>query len=119
MRLKGSVRMSQEHDERRRMRRVPLALHGHYRVESGADYACETENLSATGILMRGSGGGGVGEWVIAYLDEIGRVEGVIVRSAENRFALEIAATPGMARKLASRLDRLSQMELSETAPCP
>jgi len=119
MRLKGSVRMSQEHDERRRMRRVPLALHGHYRVESGADYACETENVSATGILIRGSGEGDVGEWVIAYFGEIGRVEGVIVRSAENRFALEIAATPSVARKLASRLERLSQVELNETAPCP
>ena len=107
-----------EKDERRRMRRLPLALSGHYRVESGADYACETENVSATGILIRGSGGGGVGEWVIAHLDELGRVEGVVVRSAEDAFALEIAATPGMARELAVRLERLYQQELSETALC-
>jgi hypothetical protein len=105
-------------DERRRARRVPLALPGHYRVENGADYACESENVSATGILMRGSAGAGVGEWVIAYLGELGRVEGVIVRSAQDWFALEIAATPGMARKLALRLKRLSQHELIETAPC-
>ena len=108
--------MFAEKDERRRMRRVPLTLRGHYRVESGADYACETENVSATGALVRGSGGAGVGEWVIAYLGDIGRVEGVIVRSSEERFALEIAATPAAARKLAVRLERLCQAEPSETA---
>jgi PilZ domain len=109
--------MFAQKDERRRMRRVPLALRGHYRVESGADYACETENVSATGALVRGAGGADAGEWVIAYLDDLGRVEGVIVRSAEDRFALEIAATPATARKLAVQLERLSQAEPSEASP--
>lgn len=104
--------------ERRRMRRVPVALRGHYRVESGADYACETENVSATGALVRGAGGADVGEWVVAWLGDLGRLEGVIVRSWEDRFALEIAATPAAARKLAIRLERLSQEEPSEAAPC-
>lgn len=107
--------MFAEENDRRRMRRVPLALRGHYRLESGADYACETGNVSATGILLRGSGGG-VGEWVVAYLGDLGRVEGVIVRSSADWFAFEIAATPATARKLSDRLERLSRAEAGETA---
>ena len=73
-----------------------LALSGHYVLESGCNYPCQTENVSATGILLRGFPGGDLGEWVVAYLSELGRLEGTIVRSEDTCFAFEIAATPGL-----------------------
>src|SRR4029077_11485910 len=98
----------QEEEERRRHKRVPLALPGSYMLESGGDYACRTENVSATGIFVRGFPGGDVGEWVIAYLSELGRVEGPVVRGADTWFAFEIAATSGKVQKLAAKIESLA-----------
>ena len=107
--------MTQQREERRRRKRVPLALPGCYMLESGGDYVCQTENVSATGILVRGFPGGDIGEWVVAHLSELGRVEGTVVRSADTWFAYEIAATSGKVEKLAAKIESLAQLELNES----
>ena len=100
---------SQDGEERRRRNRIRLAFEGRYMLERGPrDYVCRTENVSATGILIRGFPAGGVGEWVVAYLDELGRVEGMVVRGGNTWFALEIAATPGQVQKLAEKIESLA-----------
>ena len=86
-------------------------------LESGGDYVCETENASATGILVRGFPGGDVGEWVVVHISQLGRVEGAIVRSADTWFAFEIAATSGKAQKLEAQIESLAQLELNEFTP--
>jgi PilZ domain len=100
--------MTKPGEESRRRKRVPLALSGHYVLESGCNYPCQTENVSATGILLRGFPGGDLGEWVVVYLSELGRIEGTIVRSEDTCFAFEIAATPSQTQKLAAKLASLS-----------
>jgi hypothetical protein len=100
--------MTKPGGESRRRKRVPLALSGHYVLESGCNYPCQTENVSATGILLRGFPGGDLGEWVVVYLSELGRIEGTIVRSEDTCFAFEIAATPSQTQKLAAKLASLS-----------
>jgi hypothetical protein len=85
-----------------------VALTGRYVLEDGRNYACRTGNVSATGILMRGLKGGDLGEWVVAYLSELGRVEGAVVRSGDAWFAIEIAATPGQLEKLAATMASLT-----------
>jgi PilZ domain len=101
----STVRQRQEGEERRRHPRAPLPLPGRYMLENGRDYPCRTEDISATGILIRGLLAGDVGEWVVAHLSEIGRVEGTIVRVADGWFAFEISATAGKRQKLLVKIE--------------
>ena len=87
--------MTEEGEDRRRCERVPLARSGNYILESGRYYPCEIENVSETGMLVRGVPRGHFGEhfgeWVVAHVDKLGCVEGVIVRSTDGGFAIERA----------------------------
>jgi hypothetical protein len=78
-----------EGEDRRRCERVPLARFGNYILESGRYYPCEIENVSATGMLVKGIPRGHFGEWVVTHVDKLGCVEGVIVRSTDGGFAIE------------------------------
>jgi len=80
--------------ERRRHIRVPLALRGRFMLEGGREYACVTRDVSRMGMAIQGAPVGAMGERVIAYLEELGRIEGRIVRRSEDWFAIELVATP-------------------------
>jgi hypothetical protein len=58
---------------------------------------------------------GQLNERVIAYVDHVGRLEGVITRQLENGFAMNIAATPRKRDKLAAQLTWLANRELLGT----
>jgi hypothetical protein len=45
---------------------------------------------------------------VVAYLSELGRVEGAVVRRGNACFAIELAATPGKIEKLAAKMASLT-----------
>jgi hypothetical protein len=88
--------------ERRRYARVPLALRGRYMLEDGHEYPCVTRDISRMGVALEGAPVGAIGERVIAYLEQLGRIEGRVVRRSENWFAIEVVATP-------QKLDRLEE----------
>jgi hypothetical protein len=79
-----------------------LKLHGRFMLSDGGEFPCQTSNVSATGIAIQADVVADVGERVVAYLDELGRVEGVAVRRGEGWFAIN-AETPQ------SRIDRIAQ----------
>src|SRR5215471_4310197 len=107
-----------EKEERRRDRRLQLNLFGHYTLENEAgDYPCCTENVSATGLFLRGFPAGSVGGLVVAHLDQLGRVEGTIVRSEDGWFAFEIAAAPATMKKIATRVESLAAGVLPLSGP--
>jgi len=103
---RGSVNMTQ-HEEARRQKRVPSALSGSYILETGGNHTCQIENISATGMLLRGFPRGDCGEWVVAYFNELGRVEGTVVRRTDTGFAFEMAATLGETRQVAAKIANL------------
>jgi hypothetical protein len=76
-------------------------------LEDGREHLCKTQNVSATGIAVRGFPPGGIGEWVVANLNELGRVEGIIVRGEDGWFAFEMAAMPSKLQKLALKVASL------------
>jgi hypothetical protein len=80
--------------DRRRHIRIPLALRGRYMLEGGGEYPCITRDVSQMGVAIEGVPVGAVGERVVAYLDELGRIEGRVVRRSEDWFAIELVATP-------------------------
>lgn len=97
--------------EHRRHARVKVALLGRYMLSNRREYPCQTIDISPGGLSMTASVLGNPGERVVAYFDHIGRVEGVLVRTFMNGFAMTIAATPRKREKLADQLTWLANRQ--------
>jgi len=95
--------------ERRRYDRVALTLSGRYMLADGKEFDCQIVDVSPVGVAIRGPLPGDLGERVIAYFEELGRIEGVIVRRAPDAewFAVELRVPASRAHKLANRIDWL------------
>jgi PilZ domain len=70
-----------------------MTLRGRYMLADGREYECRTVDISAGGIAILGVIKGKIGERVVVYLDEVGRVEGRIVRHFGGCFAIELSVT--------------------------
>jgi PilZ domain-containing protein len=98
--------------ERRRYRRVRVHLVGRYMLADGTEYDCRVRDMSPGGLALMASASGQVGERVIAYIDDIGRVEGKIARVFTSGFAMVIAATEHGRDRIARRLTRAANQQV-------
>ena len=94
--------------ERRRHQRVKVAVLGRYMLASRQEYPCQTVDMSPGGVALVVPVQGAVGERVICYLDQLGRVEGRIARLFANGFALETNVPLIKREKLADQLTWLA-----------
>jgi hypothetical protein len=99
-------------DERRRHQRVRIALLGRFMLEDRREFPCQTLNMSPGGVAITAPVMARVGERVVAYLDHIGRIEGVVVRQFERGFAMSIWATLRRRDKLADQLTWLANRQI-------
>jgi hypothetical protein len=97
--------------ERRRHQRVKVVLSGRYMLEDRRDYPCLTIDISPGGVAFAGVAKGGVGERVIAYLSQIGRVEGTIARHLDDGFAIQMKLPVLKREKLADQLTWLANRQ--------
>lgn len=102
-------------EERRRYPRVRVDLLGRYMLTDRHEYPCQVTDMSQGGMTVVAAVVGKLDERVIAYVDHVGRLEGVITRQLENGFAMSIAATPRKRDKLAAQLTWLANRELLGT----
>ncbi len=93
--------------ERRRYDRVVLTLPGRYMLADGQEFDCQVVDVSPVGIAIRGPLVGDLGERVVAYVQELGRIEGVVVRRSSDSFAMELRVCSNKLHKLAARIDWL------------
>ncbi len=98
--------------ERRRHQRVRVNLLGRFMLTDRQEYPCQVINMSPGGMALISPVAGTVGERVIAYVDHVGRLEGVIARHIANGFAMTIAATPRKRDKLAAQLTWLANRSI-------
>jgi hypothetical protein len=98
--------------ERRKHQRVTVELMGRYMLESRREYPCQTTNISPGGVALIAPVSGALGERVVVYLDQLGRVEGSIVRLLANGFAINLSATIRKRDKLASQLTWLANRQI-------
>jgi hypothetical protein len=111
--MSGSLtRLKPRPVERRRHQRVSVQLAGRYMLESRREFPCQTLNISPGGVALLAPAVGILGERVIVYLDQIGRVEGSIVRHIQNGFAISFSATVRKRDKLASQLTWLANRHI-------
>jgi hypothetical protein len=98
--------------EMRKHQRVSVELMGRYMLESRREYPCQTINISPGGMALVAPVPGTLGERVIAYLDQLGRVEGTVVRLLPNGFAVTFSATIRKRDKLAAQLTWLANRQI-------
>ena len=97
--------------ERRRHQRVKVVLHGRYMLEDRREFTCRTIDISPGGVSFEGEENGRVGERIIAYLNQIGRVEGTIARQFEGGFAIRMKLPLIKREKLADQLTWLANRQ--------
>jgi len=94
--------------ERRNFQRVSIRIHGRFMLEDRSEHACEVVSMSPGDVSFRTDRIGEPGEKIIAYIDHIGRIEGVLTRRMEDGFAMTIIASERKREKLAARLTWLA-----------
>jgi hypothetical protein len=99
-------------EERRRFQRVSVNLLGRYMLADRREFPCQVTDMSPGGMAVIAPVVGQVQERVIAYVDHVGRLEGVIARQFQNGFAMTIAATPRKRDKLAAQLTWLANRHI-------
>jgi hypothetical protein len=91
---------------------VRVNLLGRYMLADRREFPCQVANMSPGGMALIAPVAGAPGERVIAYVDHLGRLEGVIARQFENGFAMTIAATMRKRDKLAAQLTWLANRHI-------
>jgi c-di-GMP-binding flagellar brake protein YcgR len=94
--------------ERRNFQRVRVKIYGRFMLEDRTEHSCQVLDMSPGNVALRADKVGQPGEKVIAYIDHIGRVEGVITRTLEDGFAMTIIASDRKKDKLAAQLTWLA-----------
>lgn len=104
IRRKEPISAQRTAEERRRNKRYPLALIGRYMRTDRHEYACRLLDISVGGAAFSSPVQPDPGEQIIAYIDEIGGLEGVVSRVFEGGFAMQLRATRHKREKLAARI---------------
>ncbi|MBZ0227879.1 MAG: PilZ domain-containing protein [Bauldia sp.] len=99
--------LERRHD-RRRHQRVRVSLLGRFMLEDRREYPCQTQDMSPGSVALITPVSGQPGERVIAYIDHVGRIEGVVMRKFNGGFAMTINATLRKKDKLAAKLTWLA-----------
>ena len=85
-------------------RRVEIALHGRFLNDQSEEHALVTTNISCGGALVKSPAKPDLDSQVVVYLDEMGRVQGTVVRHTDEGFALNFKVTQKKRDKLADKL---------------
>lgn len=94
--------------DRRRHQRVKVTLLGRYMLEDRREFPCQTIDMSPGGLALFAPVKAPIGARIVAYLDEIGRVEGSAVRHLDTGFALSLNVSSMKREKLADQLTWLA-----------
>ncbi|MGF1651558.1 MAG: PilZ domain-containing protein [Hyphomicrobiaceae bacterium] len=90
--------------DRRRHPRVEIALTGRLMRADGSEHPCLTRDISIGGVALYTAATLRPGEKIIAYIDDVGRIEGQVYRLLKDGFAITIAASERRREKLAAQL---------------
>jgi PilZ domain len=94
--------------DRRRHRRIAIHCLGRFMRADKAEFPCKLIDISIGGAAMETAQAVENGEHVVAYFEEIGRIDGVVARQIDNGFAMLIQATQHRREKLAAQLTWLA-----------
>ncbi|MFO1186403.1 MAG: PilZ domain-containing protein [Alphaproteobacteria bacterium] len=105
--------------DQRRFRRIQLSVPVKF-LESGEEREGTLLDISAGGLALSSEARPDLGAPIVLYVDNLGRVEGKVVRHIEQGFAVEFAASNAKRERLADRLVWISNRNgQPEDAPRP
>jgi hypothetical protein len=90
--------------DRRRYRRVAVSFHGRFMGEDKQDHPCMVIDMSAGGMALKTPVLCQPAERVVAYLENFGRLEGVVARVFEGGFGVEFHASTQKRERIANLL---------------
>ncbi|WP_068085472.1 PilZ domain-containing protein [Polycladidibacter stylochi] len=74
--------------------RVAVSVLGRFMLEDRQEHPCQAVDITPEQMSLIALQSGRIGEYIIAYLDHIGRVEGVIINHLDIGFTIKINASP-------------------------
>ena len=95
-------------DQERQFQPVELTLFGRYMLSNRQEFPCQVLNMSPGSMAIVAPHHGDIGERVVAYVDHIGRLEGIILRDLDDGFVMSISATERKRDKLSAKLTWLA-----------
>jgi hypothetical protein len=98
--------------ESRRYQRVKVDLLGRYMLEDRREFPCQVVDMSPGGMAVIAPQCGRLGERVVAYIDHIGRLEGMIARIYPSGFSMSISASQRKRDKLSAQLTWLANRSI-------
>src|SRR3981081_2683471 len=104
-----SARLANEH---RTYQRVKVDLLGRYMLEDRREFPCQVVNMSPGGMAVIAPQCRRLGERVVAYIDHVGRLEGMIARIYPSGFSMTISASQRKRDKLAAQLTWLANRSI-------
>jgi hypothetical protein len=104
----AAVQVAPTRTERRGFQRVQVKIYGRFMLEDRSEHPCQIIDMSPGNAAVRADRRGEPGERVIAYLDHIGRVEGIVTRLTPDGFAMTIIASERKREKMAAQLTWLA-----------
>lgn len=111
-----SLRLKTARD-RRRFRRIELALSGRLLDPYGEEHAFDLINISPGGLALRSAARWRLGARTVIYCNGLGRLAGEVVRGGPSTFAVRFELTPLKRDRLADDLTWLwnrDRLELSD-----
>lgn len=99
-------------EERRQHQRVSLKLLGRFMLPDRNEYPCQVLNMSPGGIALSTPICGDVGDRVVVYIDQVGRVEGTVSRVFDGGFAVDAVLPERKRERLADQLTWLANQSL-------
>ena len=97
--------------ERRDDQRVEVSLLGRFMRSDRQEFDCESIDASPDGVAFSSHAGVQHGERIVAYLNQIGRVEGRVARIFPGGFAIQMNVPPAKRDKLATQLAWLANRQ--------
>jgi c-di-GMP-binding flagellar brake protein YcgR len=110
--LEPDTALAPLNNEGRRYQRVKVDLLGRYMLEDRREFPCQVIDMSPGGMALIAPQVGRLGERVVAYIDHIGRLEGLITRVFASGFSMTIAASQRKRDKLAAQLTWLANRDI-------
>lgn len=97
--------------EERREERFNVRLLGRFMRSDRKEFDCESTDASAEAVTLAADAGVQMGERIVAYLNQIGRVEGRVTRILPTGFTIEINLPLAKRDKLVAQLTWLAKRQ--------
>ncbi|MEM0986878.1 MAG: PilZ domain-containing protein [Pseudomonadota bacterium] len=99
-----AVAVSPMTQDKRRFRRILMAIDGRFLDGSSEEHTMVTQDISCAGAHLISTHRPSIGDTVVLYLDELGRVAGKVVRHTEHGFGVVFEVTSRKRDKIVDRL---------------